>query len=115
MKPPLNQPLTYFMFDGEFIKIGKSKSVESAFERIASIQTGNPREVSLIGVTCEEEHALHRFFSEERIRGEWFRVSSKLLKYISQSVHYVSQYKKPNGEKRVTIDHFKPDAMRINP
>lgn len=69
----------YAMSDGEAIKIGVSKLPSG---RIQSVQTGNPRIITVVAVwmLCSERHArelekrLHRQLREYRLMGEWFAV-----------------------------------------
>lgn len=75
--------LTYLMFDGQYIKIGQSSDLAGAFDRLKSCQTGNPRELSIIGVTSLPEKELHERFANDHIRGEWFAVSHDLLRFIA--------------------------------
>lgn len=73
---------TYFVRekDGDYLKIGwTDRPLE---RRLAELQAGNPRELSLERVvklrTAREakqlEGALHRYFADRRIRGEWFEI-----------------------------------------
>ena len=86
--------LTYIMFDGQYIKIGQSSDLDGAFERLKSCQTGNPRELSIVGVTNLLEKELHERFSNDHVRGEWFSVSHELLRFIaSPEVQAVTRYR----------------------
>ncbi|MFD9901289.1 GIY-YIG nuclease family protein [Mesorhizobium sp. NPDC059025] len=66
---------------GEFhVKIGRSKALE---RRIANLQTGNPRDIALMGhiktasIARDRaiEHQLHRLFEDKRDAREWFSLS----------------------------------------
>ena len=73
----------YFIRDeGGPIKIGKTRGpVES---RLASLQTGNPRRLTLLATTrAYSERELHSRFWEERIAGEWFKPSRRLLAFVN--------------------------------
>lgn len=66
--------------NGGPIKIGWSATDPS--ERIKELQVGSPVELELIGcrVGCpEDERGLHRRFRHDRLHGEWFRPSARLL------------------------------------
>ncbi len=55
------------------LKIGFSEAV---FERLAHLQVGNPKELTVYGVipgSVATETLLHRLLAEHRIRGEWFK------------------------------------------
>ncbi len=73
----------YFAADGELIKIGRTKN---AARRIATLATGNPRCVTLLGTmkgTDDTERMLHHSFRVWRVRGEWFERSQSLLDFIA--------------------------------
>lgn len=72
--------------DNRFIKIGKANDPS---QRLASLQTGSPVRLKLIGAVPgghETEHAVHQRFQALRTYGEWFRASDDLLDYITQSL-----------------------------
>lgn len=64
----------YLVSDGHSIKIGYTESTVA--QRIAGMQTGNPRTiipiVTIHGVTAEVETSLHGAFSQHNGTGEWF-------------------------------------------
>lgn len=71
----------YFIQQGEDgpVKIGYTTSIQN---RLASLQTGSPYELKLLGFyegTIEQEKTLHQLFAEERINGEWFDPTPELL------------------------------------
>jgi len=60
------------------VKIGYSCDVA---RRIATLQTSAPEPLELLGILegpPELERALHRAYDDERQRGEWFRMSTRL-------------------------------------
>lgn len=64
------------------VKFGRTKNPKS---RIASLSTGVPwdlRVVCLFGCDCEQE--LMQEFHEDRVRGEWFRPTERLQKWIDE-------------------------------
>lgn len=73
------------------VKIGKARNPE---ERMATLQTGCPYELKLIGtVTCRSDmHAeaaekrLHAHFQAERTRGEWFRYTDRVARIVASIV-----------------------------
>jgi hypothetical protein len=79
--------MVYFITDGEFIKIGKS---ENPIKRMKKMQTGNARELKMLGYyedyDEELEGYIHKSFSEYRVRGEWFRPSKELYKFIMYEI-----------------------------
>lgn len=66
------------------IKIGVAGSVQ---HRLSTLQTASPVPLTLIavipGVGQPVESELHERFAEDRVRGEWFEPSAKLLSYIA--------------------------------
>lgn len=76
--------LLYFISDGKFIKIGKTSNL-NIFERIKSLQTGNPRKLIMIAFQFLNEDEINKFGSLERYyhalfkihrkKGEWFELS----------------------------------------
>lgn len=76
----------YLIRNGEtnLHKIGKSKNV---LNRLNSLQTGNPENLSLIDFfpsidTHAHEKKLHDHFAEKRVAGEWFELLEKELDYF---------------------------------
>jgi hypothetical protein len=54
-------------------------------KRLDKLQTGSPTRLVLLGLdvgTSATERALHARFSNERVRGEWFRVSENLFEHL---------------------------------
>ena len=75
----------YFIQDASGpIKIGKTGE-KSAASRLKTLQTGNPRKLTLLTVTrAHSERSLHQRFAEERVAGEWFSPSERLLSFIEE-------------------------------
>ena len=94
---------TYFVRDGEFIKIGSSMRPR---ERIGMLQTGSSRPLEILAVVPMEvadEFATHQRFAHLRARGEWFRAEPDLLEFIS-------------GLERSTTDpQPQPQRIVLNP
>lgn len=67
------------------IKIGYTEDYTRLKTRVASMQTGSPWEIEVLG-TMEGGYALerdlHRLFADWRIRGEWFQHSTPLINLI---------------------------------
>lgn len=66
------------------VKIGSSANPAN---RIRDIQTASPHELRLLCVAVgseRDEKALHAVFAQERIRGEWFRPSERLMNEIER-------------------------------
>lgn len=81
-RKPSGTPTIYFIAtqDRQAIKIGYSGNVA---DRLATLQTGSPIPLVLVATmpgTQTQEQRLHAQF--DRINGEWFRPTSKLIRYI---------------------------------
>lgn len=77
---PKGASVVYCVSEGtSFVKIGLTKRLEN---RMTSLQTANPRAITLIGAlpggrALEKE--LHRRFDRWRVRGEWFIATPEIL------------------------------------
>jgi len=88
LEPPLprrKRPSTYVYFIGPEhgpIKIG---SARDPYERLLNLQVASADQLYIYAVAdggYEAEKDLHREFASERIRGEWYRRSERLLRRI---------------------------------
>ena len=73
----------YFIRCGEAVKIGRSVK---PYERIAALSGANHQKMELLATMDgggKEEKAMHRKFAASRIKGEWFRYSPELAKFIA--------------------------------
>lgn len=77
----------YIIRCNEFYKIGCSR--DGADKRLKAMQTGNPYELELI-FQCEvtdfmqAEAALHAYFKDNRVRGEWYRLTAEQVNNMKQ-------------------------------
>jgi hypothetical protein len=74
-----NQGYVYCITDGEYLKIGYSTKPEA---RIAELQTGNARALSLVGTipgTLEDEAAMHVKYQRQNVLAEWFRLDPAIV------------------------------------
>lgn len=98
--PPV-RGFTYFVRDGDMIKIGSSMSPKS---RITSLQTASPRPLetmAIVPMDIADEFGTHRKFSHLRVRGEWFRAEPDLLRFI-ESVKARIKRRHPPGPSSMT-------------
>lgn len=75
--------MIYFIRSGEFVKIGHCR--HNVKQRMGKLQIGNPTTLELLGVAGggpADERDWHSRFDKLRVRGEWFRLDSKLLRAI---------------------------------
>lgn len=72
----------YFAEVHDFIKIGYADAVK---KRVKYLQVGGPYDINILhstpGGPIEEEY-IHRIFAADRVRGEWFRKTPRLLALI---------------------------------
>jgi hypothetical protein len=70
----------YFVRMGDFVKIGYSATPK---DRIASLQTGCPQPLEVLGIwnagTKTDEKAYHERFAAHRTHGEWFHAVPDIL------------------------------------
>ena len=75
----------YFIGNVELgaVKIGKSINPK---KRLAELQTGSSRNLVLYGVidevTPDFENTLHKILSDIRLKGEWFKLTDKLIRFM---------------------------------
>jgi hypothetical protein len=72
----------YFISDGDFIKIGQSRTCP--YGRIRSLQTASSTELKFLAMMrgADREQELHKRFAHLRARGEWFRQTEELIDFI---------------------------------
>ena len=76
----------YFIRCGEAVKIGISVK---PYERIANLSSANHQKMELLATmdgSRKEEKAMHAKFAAYRIKGEWFRYSAEIDKFIKTIV-----------------------------
>jgi hypothetical protein len=73
----------YAVWDGEYLKIGKSRAHPQV--RLRDLQVANARPLTLLAwtVTCTERQA-HRKLAPCRIRGEWFRIDERVHQELAR-------------------------------
>jgi hypothetical protein len=69
--------IVYAITDGTAVKIGKCVG-QHPRERLAELQTGNPRQLLLVAYTHGKESVWHRVLARDRVRGEWFRSTERV-------------------------------------
>jgi hypothetical protein len=73
----------YFVTDGEYLKVGFSKSPKS---RVKGLQTANPRELRTVAIIEGDElkeSEIHARLNAHHVRGEWFRHCEEVDRLIS--------------------------------
>lgn len=82
----------YVVGFGNYVKIGYTRDPA---QRLADLQTGCPEQLTIylhLAGSLEDEASLHRRFRAQRAKGEWFRLSGDLAKWIkSEKVHQRAQ------------------------
>lgn len=110
----------YFIRSGNFIKIGYA---DDPHRRLKQLQTGNPQKLELIGHVdgdMSTEAHIHGLFSDFRVKGEWFELTSDIMAYVESRCHKVSIVEKianafaktRNPAKREAWIEFKPGTIR---
>lgn len=73
---------TYFITDGTYVKIGITQDIQ---KRIAQIQTGNPKKLTLVHLIDDDlERYYHDKFKKYRVSGEWFLYNNQIKKHIQK-------------------------------
>lgn len=76
-----NSTNTYFITDGEFVKIGITKNPKL---RLAYIQSHYPKIVEIIAIfPYNVEKILHNKFKHLRVNGEWFKLNKEIADYLN--------------------------------
>jgi DNA-binding transcriptional regulator YdaS (Cro superfamily) len=94
------------------IKIGFS---ERPYDRFVKIQSDSPSELSLIATEAGgavREAFIHKTFAEHRARGEWFRPSGELLKYIVSLGDVEARPRRTFGAPHVEGEIYSIDNLR---
>ena len=76
------------------VKIGYTRSRRTLKTRLQALQTATPETLTvlkLIRGTKHDEAEIHHRFRRSHIRGEWYKASRALLKYIKTSKPYGSR------------------------
>lgn len=82
---PEPSPLGRFVYfiradSGGPIKIGGSRN---PMRRLAGMASASPKDLQILATSnCFDEWKLHAFYARERLRGEWFEASPRLLAFI---------------------------------
>jgi hypothetical protein len=92
------------------VKIGYTAGAacaEAAGVRLRELQCGTWRELAVLAVcegTARDERELHRRFADARLRGEWFRRTDELSRFICE-----------HRCEPVTPAYRRPRPIRIDP
>src|SRR5688572_28190127 len=81
----MDEYLSYFIKPQslDFVKIGRS-SKYNLRKRMVTLQRATPLDLSILATSTELENTLHLRFKSYQHRGEWFRLSGKLVTYIEE-------------------------------
>ena len=70
------------------VKIGYTANRKGAENRVASLQSGNPMRIVLVGsIACSSKYLetfLHKRFDHLHLRGEWFFLDQELTDYLHE-------------------------------
>lgn len=83
-----NSTYTYVMVDKNtgYYKIGKSKNI---IKRENTLQSEKPSIEFILFNTNDVETKMHQYFSKQRIRGEWFKLSSLDIETIHKNFGFI--------------------------
>lgn len=76
----------YFVLAGESVKIGYSTSFVGRAADAASSVPAPPTIAVVVPGSRKDEAALHKLFAPDRLQGEWFRATNKLLDFMARCV-----------------------------
>lgn len=86
-EPPKQRPpqRVYFIQRGDDgpIKIGVSRNVAS---RLSGLQVSTPEPLKILATADggrDEEQTMHLLFKKDRLSGEWFRPSARLMSFVA--------------------------------
>lgn len=106
---------TYFVQGPPFspVKIGRATDVA---QRVSSLQTATPHELRILRILeGDREAEMHERFSDDRIRGEWFRWSPAIESFVSEGLsglpevwHMVNAY--CTNDQRETFNRWHSEA-----
>lgn len=99
---------TYFIRDGDAIKIGKSMA---PVLRMQNLQSSSPRPMKMLAMvpaTVASEPECHQRFEHLHIRGEWFRAEPDLLAFVRQM-----KAAQPRARKRPNLDRRKQISKEV--
>lgn len=77
----------YFIRAGDAVKIGHSRDPQ---KRLKQLSTGSAEPLELwhrLPGDKQVERDLHKQFADERLNGEWFRVSDRIQEYVEAARH----------------------------
>jgi hypothetical protein len=83
-EPPPVEPVVYFIQVGDRIKIGTTTGLRGRLESVRTFAPQEPKVLLAVPGGLAEERQMHALFAEERVRGEWFRPSERLLQFIAE-------------------------------
>jgi hypothetical protein len=97
-----NRTNIYFIGNVELgaVKIGRSNNPQ---KRLTELQTANSQDLVLYGViddvTPELENTLHKILNNIQLKGEWFKLTDKLIRFMVSKTDEISNDYKIRGSK----------------
>lgn len=84
-------PYLYLITDGNHYKIGVAKDPQ---RRLKALQTGNPKVLKLLATGYRRstktafsvERQIHQGLKRQRLHGEWFRLTDRLVKVVIEQL-----------------------------
>lgn len=87
IKSNCRKGFVYVLTDGVYFKIGKTKNTVDLRRKQMSV--GNPSQIDIVLEIATNnidllEVQLHEKYRQKKVKGEWFKLSKKDLKYIKK-------------------------------
>jgi Meiotically up-regulated gene 113 len=80
----VHQPVVYFAQAGDRVKIGTTTNLPVRLKAIISYSGHDPQILLVVPGGRTEERQVHELFRKDRIRGEWFTMSPRLMEFIAE-------------------------------
>lgn len=111
----MSETRVYFIGNARTVKIGVASDPA---QRLADLQVGNPRRLSVIAEMPGDERyerILHEHFAELRIRGEWFRHADRLAEFIAALPAMPTKMRAPSRVRSRSKQEPRrmPEALRV--
>ena len=113
IKTKTNNGMVYLITDGEFVKIGYTKT--SIKKRIEAMQTGNANKLDTIAYAkvpmCEKvEMYIHKRYEKFRHRREWFKFDTD--GHVFDIVKILTDIEKDNSEIRKILSYLENETTK---
>lgn len=101
---PEQQSVVYFVQVGNRIKIGTTTGMRGRLDNIRTMAGHEPKVLRMLPGGRREERQAHALFTEERVRGEWFEPSDRLMAFIKEQHDQDVRHTLTEGPNSLPID-----------